>query len=169
MRILLVSLGSIGRRHLVNLRQLEPAAEVCILRRAIDPLLNEKQVTTLDAALAFAFLNVMREKGLVDQVFLDEHVLGAEELEASIDSMPLAKAAKLCGVSADLIEAAATAYATGPSLLWLGQGVQRQHQGGNVFRALAALIAQAVAQHGAAPAAYVSDFYKGATFTARRP
>ena len=31
-----------------------------------------------DAALAFAFLNVMREKGLVDQAFLDEHVLGAE-------------------------------------------------------------------------------------------
>src|SRR4029078_1970670 len=42
---------------------------------------------------------------------------------------------------ADLIEEAAIAYATGPSLLWLGQGVQRQLQGGNVFRALAALIA----------------------------
>ncbi len=54
MRILLVSLGSIGRRHLANLRQLAPAAEVCILRRAIDPALNEAQVTTLDAALTFA-------------------------------------------------------------------------------------------------------------------
>lgn len=54
MRILLVSLGSIGRRHLANLRQLEPDAEVCILRRAIDPALDEKQVTTLEAALAFA-------------------------------------------------------------------------------------------------------------------
>ena len=94
-----------------------------------------------DAALAFAFLNVMREKGLVDQAFLDEHVLGAEELDAAIDSMTLARAAELCGLSADLIETAATAYATGPSLLWLGQGVQRQRQGGNVFRALAALVA----------------------------
>lgn len=54
MRILLVSLGSIGRRHLANLRQLEPDADVCILRRAVDPALDEKQVTTLDAALAFA-------------------------------------------------------------------------------------------------------------------
>ena len=54
MRILLVSLGSIGRRHLANLRQLEPAAEVCILRRALDPALDENQVTTLAAALAFA-------------------------------------------------------------------------------------------------------------------
>ena len=29
-----------------------------------------------DAALAFAFLNVMRKKGLVDQAFIEEHVLG---------------------------------------------------------------------------------------------
>jgi predicted dehydrogenase len=54
MRILIVSLGSIGRRHLANLRHLEPDVEVAILRRAIDPGLNEKQVTTLDEALAFA-------------------------------------------------------------------------------------------------------------------
>ncbi len=94
-----------------------------------------------DAALAFAFLNVMREKGLIDRDFIAQHVLGAEDLEAAIDSMPASKAADLCGVPADLIEAAATAYATGPSLLWLGQGVQRQPQGGNVFRALAALVA----------------------------
>ena len=94
-----------------------------------------------DAALAFAFLFVMREKGLFDQAFLDAHVLGAEELESAIGSMPPSKAAELCGVPADLIEAAATTYATGPSLLWLGQGVQRQLHGGNVFRALAALVA----------------------------
>jgi anaerobic selenocysteine-containing dehydrogenase len=93
-----------------------------------------------DAALAFAFLNVMREKGLVDQSFLDEHVLGADELEAAIDSMPPATAEALCGVPADLIEAA-TAYATGPSLLWLGQGAQRQNRGGNLLRVLATLVA----------------------------
>ncbi|MGB8170249.1 MAG: Gfo/Idh/MocA family oxidoreductase [Chthoniobacteraceae bacterium] len=54
MRILIVSLGSIGRRHVTNLRQLEPTAEVCLLRRAVDPTLDETQVTTLEAALAFA-------------------------------------------------------------------------------------------------------------------
>jgi anaerobic selenocysteine-containing dehydrogenase len=94
-----------------------------------------------DAALAFAFLNVMRERGLVDQSFLDAHVLGAEELEAAIESMPPSKAETLCGVPADMIEAAAIAYATGPSLLWLGQGAQRQNRGGNLFRALSALVA----------------------------
>jgi anaerobic selenocysteine-containing dehydrogenase len=114
------------------------AAEAGAKIIVVDPLGHDTAVAAdmhlkllpgTDAALAFAFLNVMREKGLVDQAFLDEHVLGAEELGASIDSMPLAKAAELCGLPAELIEAAATAYATGPSLLWLGQGVQRQHQG----------------------------------------
>jgi anaerobic selenocysteine-containing dehydrogenase len=117
---------------------------------AVDPIghdtatsadMHLKLVPGTDAALAFAFLHVMREKGLVDQAFLNAHVLGADELEPAIDNMPPAKAAELCGVPAELIEAAAIAYATGPSLLWLGQGVQRQRQGGNVFRALAALVA----------------------------
>jgi anaerobic selenocysteine-containing dehydrogenase len=94
-----------------------------------------------DAALAFAFLNVMRKNGLADQAFIKAHVLGAEALDEAIESMPPSKAEELCGVPADLIEAAAIAYATGPSLLWLGQGVQRQCRGGNVFRALAALVA----------------------------
>ncbi|MGE5260290.1 MAG: molybdopterin-containing oxidoreductase family protein [Actinomycetota bacterium] len=94
-----------------------------------------------DAALAFALLRVMRAKGLVNQAFIDAHVLGADELEAAIDAMPPEKAAELCGVPVEMIEEAAIAYATGPSLLWLGQGGQRQRQGGNVFRALAALVA----------------------------
>ncbi|HIP76852.1 MAG TPA: dehydrogenase, partial [Kiloniellaceae bacterium] len=42
---------------------------------------------------------------------------------------------------AALIEEAAVAYAQGPSLLWLGQGMQRTTRGGNAFRAIAALIA----------------------------
>ena len=94
-----------------------------------------------DAALAFAFLNVMREHGLVDHEFLDAHAVGAKALYEEIDSMPPSRAETLCGVPAEMIEAAAIAYATGPSLLWLGQGGQRQTYGGNVFRALAALVA----------------------------
>jgi len=94
-----------------------------------------------DAALAFAFLNVMRAKGLVDDAFLATHALGADELIPAIDTMTPERASDLCGVPALLIEAAAIAYAKGPSLLWLGQGVQRQPYGGNVFRALSALVA----------------------------
>ena len=94
-----------------------------------------------DAALAFAFLNVMRSKRLVDEAFLAAYTIGAEELAPAIDSMPPARAAVLCGLSEQLIEFAAIAYAEGPSLIWLGQGVQRQPQGGNVFRALSAVVA----------------------------
>jgi anaerobic selenocysteine-containing dehydrogenase len=126
------------------------AAEAGTKIIVVDPIGHEtatsadihlKLLPGTDAALAFALLNVMRAKGLVDHAFIDAHVLGAEELDAAIDSVPPEKAAELCGVPADLIEEAAIAYATGPSLLWLGQGVQRQRQGGNVFRALAALVA----------------------------
>ena len=40
---------------------------------------------------------------------------------------------------AERIVELAHCYARGPSLLWLGQGLQRQPTGGNVVRALAAL------------------------------
>ena len=43
------------------------------------------------------------------------------------------------GVPAALIVEAATIYGRGPSLLWLGQGLQRQASGGNVFRACSLL------------------------------
>jgi anaerobic selenocysteine-containing dehydrogenase len=39
------------------------------------------------------------------------------------------------GVPAALIEQAAMMFSDGPSMLWLGQGMQRQPRGGNAFRA----------------------------------
>ena len=107
--------------------------------RAAD--LHLKLTPGSDAALAFAFLNVLCAKNLVDEGFLADHVLGADELRSAIDTMTPDRATHLTGVPAAVIDAAATAYGAGPSLLWLGQGVQRQPQGGNVFRALSALVA----------------------------
>ena len=43
------------------------------------------------------------------------------------------------GVAAALIEEAAHLYGGGPSLLWIGQGLQRQPTGGNVVRAVSLL------------------------------
>ena len=45
----------------------------------------------------------------------------------------------MTGVPARLIAEAALIYADGPSLLWLGQGFQRQTYGGNAMRAAALL------------------------------
>ena len=92
-----------------------------------------------DAALAFGFCHVARRDGLLDRDWIAGHVLGYEEVEAAIARATPAWTAAQTGVEAGLIEEAARLYAVGPSLLWLGQGLQRQPTGGNVFRACAML------------------------------
>ena len=89
-----------------------------------------------DAALAFGMLHVIKRAGLFDRAFIEKHVFGFDDVEAEIDAATLERTAALTGVDAALIEKAALVFAHGPSLLWLGQGVQRQPKGGNVFRAL---------------------------------
>src|SRR5580698_7210288 len=88
-----------------------------------------------DAALAFALLHVIQREGLLDGAFIAAHVQGWEELEPVLAACDPAWGASVTGVPAALIEQVAVLYARGPSLLWLGQGLQRQTTGGNVMRA----------------------------------
>jgi anaerobic selenocysteine-containing dehydrogenase len=88
-----------------------------------------------DAALAFALLHVIQREGLLDAAFIAAHVQGWEELEPALAACDPAWGASVTGVPAALIEKVAALYARGPSLLWLGQGLQRQTTGGNVMRA----------------------------------
>jgi anaerobic selenocysteine-containing dehydrogenase len=88
-----------------------------------------------DAALAFALLHVIRREGLIDTAFIAAHVQGWEELEPLLGRCDPAWGAAVSGVPAALIEEVAVLYGRGPSLLWLGQGLQRQATGGNVMRA----------------------------------
>lgn len=92
-----------------------------------------------DAALAFALLHVLEREHRLDREFINRYTLGWEEIDSEIAAMPPERAAQLTGVDATLIVAAARAYSDGPSLLWLGQGVQRQRTGGNVVRAISLL------------------------------
>jgi anaerobic selenocysteine-containing dehydrogenase len=92
-----------------------------------------------DAALAFALAHVIRRDQLVDDVFVRERVLGYDELEPLLDACTPAWGEEHTGVPARLIEHVARAYGRGPSLLWMGQGLQRQPRGGNVIRAIAML------------------------------
>ncbi len=94
-----------------------------------------------DAALAFGLMHVARRDGLLDHAFIAAHVLGWDAIEPDVAAMTPDRAEALTGVPAALVEEAARLYAPGPSLLWLGQGVQRSPRGGNAFRALAALAA----------------------------
>ena len=88
-----------------------------------------------DAALAFALLHVIRREQLIDSAFIAAHVQGWEELEPKLAACDPEWGAAATGVPAALIEEVAVLYGRGPSLLWLGQGLQRQSTGGNVMRA----------------------------------
>jgi anaerobic selenocysteine-containing dehydrogenase len=92
-----------------------------------------------DAALAFAMLHVIERDGLVDRDYVRNHSLGWGRIAAMLPACDPAWGEAETGVPAALIEEAARLYGRGPSLLWLGQGLQRQPTGGNVMRACAML------------------------------
>jgi anaerobic selenocysteine-containing dehydrogenase len=92
-----------------------------------------------DAALAFAMLHVLKREGMIDRAFLATHTIGWDELEPTIERCTPDWAAPITGLRVAQIEEAARLYGNGPSLLWLGQGLQRQPTGGNVFRAVGLL------------------------------
>jgi anaerobic selenocysteine-containing dehydrogenase len=92
-----------------------------------------------DAALAFALLHVLVRDGLADRSFLAEHATGFDELETVVETCTPAWGERTTGVPAADIERAAHLYGPGPSLLWLGQGMQRQSMGGNAMRSCALL------------------------------
>ena len=92
-----------------------------------------------DAALAFGMLHNLKQAGLIDRSFIKRHVSGFDAVEQEIDTATPERTSALTGVPESLIEDAALSFGSAPSLLWLGQGVQRQPTGGNVFRSLALL------------------------------
>ena len=92
-----------------------------------------------DAALAFAMVHVMQRDNLLDMDYIRDHVIGFDEIVPSIAQCTPAWGEEHTGVPSDLIEQAVRLYCSGPSLLWLGQGLQRQSGGGNIFRACAML------------------------------
>lgn len=92
-----------------------------------------------DAALAFGIMHVLHRDGLLDTAFIDANTNGFDQLLPVIESYSLKKCAAVTDVPASLIEEFAHSYAAGPSLLWLGQGFQRQPRGGNAMRACSLL------------------------------
>lgn len=92
-----------------------------------------------DGALAFAMLHAIRAAGRIDQTFLAAHALGWEEIDRQLDICTPAWGEAMTGVPAQLIQDAALLYSAGPSLLWMGQGFQRQSFGGNAMRAVGLL------------------------------
>ena len=92
-----------------------------------------------DAAVAFALMHVIERDGLLDREYLQAHTIGFEDLEPLLAECTPEWCEVQSGIPADVLERVAHTYATGPSLLWLGQGLQRQPRGGNIFRACSIL------------------------------
>ena len=88
-----------------------------------------------DAALAFSLVHVLQRDGFFDADFIKNHTVGADELFPMLEACSPTWGEAQTGVPAALIEQAAHLYGPGPSLLWVGQGLQRQATGGNVMRA----------------------------------
>ncbi|MGI9327340.1 MAG: molybdopterin-containing oxidoreductase family protein [Pseudomonadales bacterium] len=92
-----------------------------------------------DAALAFGLLHELAAMGAFDEVFIDKYTLGADEIAATIERCTPEWTTAKTGVPADVLHRAAELFATGPSMLWCGQGLQRQPMGGNAMRAIGLL------------------------------
>ncbi|MGZ3511032.1 MAG: molybdopterin-containing oxidoreductase family protein [Candidatus Binataceae bacterium] len=92
-----------------------------------------------DAALAFSMLHVIQRAELVDRNFVAQHTVGWDEVEPMLAQCTPEWGEAQTGVPARLIEEVARLYGRGPSLLWMGQALQRQPTGGNVMRACALL------------------------------
>ena len=123
-------------------------AETHAPKIVIDPIRHETAAAAdihlqlypgTDGALAFAMLHVISAAGRIDRAFLAAHAQGWEEIECQLPACTPAWGEATTGVPARLIEQAALLYATGPSLLWMGQGFQRQSFGGNAMRAVGLL------------------------------
>jgi anaerobic selenocysteine-containing dehydrogenase len=134
-----------------------------------------------DAALAFALLHVLWRDNLIDYDFVTAHTLGWDELAPMLADCTPAWGEATTGVPARLIEQAAHIYGQGPSLLWLGLGLQRQRTGGNVICACSLLPAVTgnIGKPGAgllylnwnfnAPYRYLDDAYLTAPHLASSP
>ena len=92
-----------------------------------------------DAALAFAIVHIMQRDNLLNLDYIRDHVVGYDDIARSLAQFTPEWAETQTGIARALIEKAAHLYCAGPSLLWLGQGLQRQQGGGNIFRACAML------------------------------
>jgi anaerobic selenocysteine-containing dehydrogenase len=94
-----------------------------------------------DAALAYAIAHVIWRDGLGDPKVRKHRCVGWDEVEQLLADCTPEWGEGVTGVPAEQIKQAAQWYGPGPSLLWIGQGFQRQPRGGNAVRAVGQLAA----------------------------
>jgi anaerobic selenocysteine-containing dehydrogenase len=97
-----------------------------------------------DVVLAFAVACEIERTGGLDHDFIARHVHGFEPFMAEARTYPPERAAEVCGVPAEAICAFATAYGeSAPAAIAIGNGLERNRNGGSGIRAVFALPALA--------------------------
>lgn len=94
-----------------------------------------------DAAIALAMMQVLINEERHDREFIQAWTRGFTELAARVAAWTPVRAAEVSGVPADLILAAARAYANGPSAFVSGHGIDAVSNGVQTFRAFHCLVA----------------------------
>lgn len=94
-----------------------------------------------DAALALAMIQVSISEGLYDRDFVRDQCHGFDALARRAQDYSPEEAAKLTGVAASDIVAAARMYGVGPSVFVSGHGIDASSVGVQTFRAFHALVA----------------------------
>jgi anaerobic selenocysteine-containing dehydrogenase len=93
-----------------------------------------------DVVLAFALTNELERLGAFDMAFIEEWVSGFDEYMALVRRMPVEKAAAICGVPESEIRALAELYhRLSPAAISVGNGLERNRNGGSGIRAILAL------------------------------
>jgi len=84
-----------------------------------------------DVVLAFATTRLLNQRGLIVTDFLEANTVGAPEFIAAADEWTLERASAECGIDQADIEMFATLIAsTGPAMMRLGYGLERNRNGG---------------------------------------
>lgn len=94
-----------------------------------------------DAAIAMAMMQVLTADNRQDTAFIAQWTRGFDELAERVRSWTPERASQVTGVPADLILAAARAYADGPSAFVSGHGIDAVTNGVQTFRAFHCLLA----------------------------
>jgi anaerobic selenocysteine-containing dehydrogenase len=97
-----------------------------------------------DVILAWAVTAELERRGGLDTAFIERHVLGFDEYMARVRRVTVADAARTCGVPAAQILTLAEWYHTlSPAAINVGNGLERNQNGGSGIRAIFALPALA--------------------------
>ena len=97
-----------------------------------------------DVILAWAMAADLERRGGLDRAFIERHVAGFEDYMALARRYTLADAARICGVDERLVSQFAEWYRTiSPAVITVGNGLERNRNGGSGIRAVFALPALA--------------------------